>query len=120
MIGLKSMLRTVAGYSLTRPESEFARLRDACAEAEPLVRDENCDIPVAPALPVLRTAQKGADIPVTAGYTERDVKPDWAIAVEGHVSCQSGGQHRFDIRTRLCEFCGRTFRQIRGHEPELM
>jgi hypothetical protein len=119
MIGLKSTLRTVAGYALTRPESEFARLRDACAAAEPLVADDKCEIPVAPALPVLRASPKGADIPVSSGYTA-GVKPDWAIAAEGHVSCQSGGQHRFDIRTRLCEGCGRTFRQIRGHEPEFM
>jgi hypothetical protein len=28
--------------------------------------------------------------------------------------------HRFDIQTQRCRYCGRTYRDVRGRDPELM
>lgn len=107
-------LQALAGYCLTREESEFARLRAACAECIPL-------IPQAPTLVSVCPAAPRDDRPAIPEYRPHvQTVPEEVAQWQGITTCRRGGEHRINIATQQCRDCGRSYLDIRGRVSELM
>lgn len=128
----KCRLRADAGWTLlkrtnTTPEHVVAldKYRDGCEALLPFAEDGAVEVeqrgevklpaPVSPPLPSASVSEPPGVPP--------DVARDWLRqlhAAQGMVSCADGGEHRFNIDTRRCVFCGQTRKQALGRQEELM
>lgn len=42
------------------------------------------------------------------------------IEALGTRTCRNGGRHRFGVRDRKCKYCGQSYMDVKGRQPELM
>lgn len=122
----KGDLKSACGWTLVRrsettPEHVVAldKYRDGCESLIPFAKGEaeiercgevKLPAPVSPPTPL---------VTVDAGARPHKVDPEF-LAHMHVVSCDNGGEHRFNIDTQKCVFCGLTRLQALGRKPELM
>jgi hypothetical protein len=107
----KAHLQALAGWSLVarhqasdRQHLALCRFGDSCSELSEVVEDVPVPVPLARPAPV--------PVPV--------FEPPEVQLTLGHQSPAGVCQHKFDIRTQLCRFCGQTYLKAMQRKPELM
>lgn len=111
-------LHALAGWALSersqRANDEAIALdhfRDSCGELASVLREDRYQqrdawSPPRETVSPVRSPSRIPEEVLQVIAPERD--PDAAC------------EHKFDIRTQCCKFCGRTYRDIRGRKAELM
>lgn len=102
-------MRSLAGWALSSRDGgprddALEKLRQAVEELLPFVVDKVPRIAHNPSTPA--PTYEGPVVYIRTGKVRLD--------------CRAGGDHWYDIRTQTCNFCGCTYRDILGREPEFM
>jgi hypothetical protein len=118
----KQHLEALAGWSLVqranasdRQHLALCSFGESCGELAEVVEELVSPLPpgtTAQVAPSRQLPPAGADVPEIPREVQELVFPQLLAASE----CQ----HKFDIRTQKCVYCGKTYFQVKARKPELM
>lgn len=112
----RKMLQALAGWSMTRKGDASLEQQSALHSFERGCHDLSEVIEQMPEPVAVRDSLQ----PARPVHQKRvAVLPPEVASLQGVVGRDGSCNHRFSIHTQCCIGCGKSYRQVKGHKPEL-